>query len=99
MTENEAKAILISLKEDNNWGGDIPEVFDIAIQALEEVEQCRAIGTINEFKTLKEKSVAKKAIRLDDNDEYYDYQCPSCGAKEKFCLRHRYCSCGQLLEY
>ena len=68
-------------------------------KALEKVQAFEEIGTVEEFKALKEKSVAKKVIRLDDSDEYYDYQCPSCGAKEKFCLRHRYCSCGQLLEY
>ena len=32
---------------------------DMAIQALEEIQECRAIGTIEEFKALKEKSVAK----------------------------------------
>lgn len=64
------------------------------------LEAYKRIGTVGEFKALKEKNEPKKVIRLDDNDdEYYDYQCPSCRAKEKFCLRHRYCSCGQLLEY
>ena len=35
MTEAEARQRLTELKEHNNWGGSIPEVFDMAIKALE----------------------------------------------------------------
>lgn len=35
-------------------------VMDMAIQALEEIQQYRAIGTVEEFKTLKEKAEPKK---------------------------------------
>lgn len=39
---------------------ELQSAVDEAIQALEEIQQYRAIGTIEEFKDLKEKSVAKK---------------------------------------
>lgn len=64
MTENEIKSKLEVLKD---WVGnvsltiqDMQNVIDEAIQALEEIQQYRAIGAIEEFKALKEKSVAKK---------------------------------------
>lgn len=42
-----------------------PTVYDVDI--VEEREQYRAIGTIEEFKDLKEKSVAKKIINIQIN--------------------------------
>lgn len=68
MTENEAKILLISIKEDNNWGGSIPEVFSIAIKALSEIQQYRAIGTVEEFKALKEK---EREVLLKDGQLLY----------------------------
>ena len=60
MTENEAIYELKLIKHTRIF---IPsdEVWAMAIQALEEIQQYRAIGTIEEFKALKEKSVAKKS--------------------------------------
>lgn len=62
----------------------------------EEVEEYKAIGTIEEFKALKEKNEPKKVIHLT-YDKHYSYQCPSCGMKHNF--RYKYCSCGQVIEY
>lgn len=70
----------------------------MAIQALKEIQQYRAIGTIEEFKALKEKNELKKVIRLSDN-EYYDYKCPTCGMPDKDCMGKKYCNCGQALEH
>lgn len=50
MTESEAIEILTSVRDDNNWGGSLTEVFSMAITALEEVQQYRAIGTVEEVK-------------------------------------------------
>lgn len=76
-----------------------PTVYEIDIvkKGLEELEQYRAIGTIEEFKTLKEKSVGKKPIikglmAIDDRR----YYCPKCNKrlyKEHFDVG--YCNCGQ----
>ena len=61
MTENEAIRELHNIRP---RGSIIPqkraEALDVAIKALEEIEQYRAIGTIDEFKALKEKNVAKE---------------------------------------
>lgn len=62
-----------------------------------ELQTFQAIGTVEEFKALKEKSVAKKVIRLNDNG-YYDYKCPTCGMPDKDCMGKKYCNCGQALE-
>lgn len=48
MTENEA------IKYIENHGYIDDEVKDMAIQALEEIQQYKAIGNIEEFKALKE---------------------------------------------
>lgn len=49
---------------------DVIEALQIALQALEENQQHRAIGTIEEFKALKEKSVAKKQGNINDFDSH-----------------------------
>lgn len=70
--------------------------FDKSADIIEELLPYMAIGTIEEFKALKEKSVAKKVISLSGN-EYYDYKCPTCGMPDKDCMGKRYCNCGQAL--
>ena len=70
------------------------ESFATAIQALEEIQQCRAIGTVEELQALKEKSVAKKP-RLIMNAMV----CPSC-PKVYSSDSVTYCTnCGQHLDW
>lgn len=88
---------------------DRHKAFDMAIQALKEVEQYRAFGTVEELKEAREKQIPKKPIlRLCGNcqkecvncDRYVD-RCPNCkgdlyvesGKPHKFCP-----NCGQALE-
>ena len=69
------------------------------IEMCEELEQHRAIGTIEEFKALKEKSVAKKPIRkpnLDWTNE--EVTCPGCDRNVSE-FRNKYCDCGQKLDW
>lgn len=69
------------------------EACRAAMKALEEIQQYRAIGTIEEFKALKEKSVAKKPI-----DKIMYFECPACG--DVGILDCGYCSvCGQKLDW
>jgi hypothetical protein len=69
MTENEAKYYLlesmpiVGFKTHN-------EALNVAIQALSEIQQYRAIGTVEEFKALKEKNVAKKQGNINDFDSH-----------------------------
>lgn len=82
---------------------------ELAITALLEIQQYRVIGTIEEFKALKEKSVAKKPIYsdFDDNgdDEIIPYKaiCPVCGNEFEFGSwneeENHHCSCGQRINW
>jgi DNA-directed RNA polymerase subunit RPC12/RpoP len=48
----------------------------IIIQALEELEQYRELGTVEELKEAREKQVAKKPI-----GRHTDYKCSACGRR------------------
>lgn len=67
------------------------DVLDVAISALEEVQQYRAIGTVSEFRELKEKATAKKPIETDW------LRCPNCNAT--LFLGEKHCICGQKLDW
>lgn len=54
------------------------KVFEMAIEALEEVEQYRALGTVEELKEAKEKQIAKKPVYYTFGKEKYP-KCPCCG--------------------
>lgn len=71
------------------------------IEVYEKLMQYETIGTVEEFKALKEKSVAKKPIRIDE------CTCPSCGTHNEIIKKRRntvafdtvYCwHCGQAIE-
>ena len=95
MTEKEIKLKLEVLKD---WVGnvsltrqDCQKAIDEAIEILEEIQQYRAIGTIEELKALKEKNEPKKPIIHGLGQRY----CPICkcgGADHFYCAR-----CGQKL--
>ena len=128
MTENEALKIL------NNECEDISKVqiaLKVAREALEEIQQYRAIGltpelieamqghnvalindlgeyqaigTAEEFKTLKEKSVAKKPIKINIPNTSWcrkqeRYECPSCHKYLNFRELSYCCVCGQKFDW
>lgn len=72
------------------------------IELQDEVNQFRAIGTVEEFKDLKEKTIPKKPIvkgvmGFDGEEVYY---CPRC--KEELYESHfqiGLCNCGQSISY
>ena len=60
------------------------EVLDVAIAAIEELKQYRAIGTVEEFRELKEKATPKKPIAEEVTKAIYEikaYRCPVCRQK------------------
>ena len=69
----------------------------VAINALSEIQQYRAIGTIDEFKALKEKATPKK-LEIEKFWGYDDLMCPNCKSYKirnpKYC-----CDCGQKLDW
>lgn len=97
-----AKETLEALFSDST-GEDYPytekfgQAVNTAIQALEEVEQYRALGTVEELKEAREKQVAKKPKA----EQYFYgvyYRCPICDR-----VLHdnkNYCgNCGQAIGY
>jgi hypothetical protein len=116
MTENEAIARFKSCQE--NVGKcekcrfysccGIYDMEDTAIKALEEVQQYRKIGTVEECRAWKEKQNAKKIISFDYNNGTVNYGCPVCKRKiiskidGKWCggTFNEYCDrCGQKLDW
>lgn len=75
--------------------GNAFEDFNMAIKALEEVEQYRAIGTPEECKAAVEKHIPKKIIKYADGTEH----CPTCDC-DNSCIGYGVCiDCGQKLDW
>lgn len=72
MTENEIKELKRRVKENKVLTFNERKYIN---NALEEIQPYWAIGTVEEFKDLKEKSEPKKAIGKRKYDEAY---CPAC---------------------
>lgn len=90
MTESEPKKIKVLVAGGDRGAG---KALKAQMELLEELEEYRAIGTVSEFRELKEKATAK--------EPYYVYLdeplCPHChmildGDEE-------YCECGQKLDW
>ena len=83
------------------WDG----VFGKVLDCLSEVQQLHAIGTVSEFRQLKEKATAKKPIYSDfdenEDEEIIPYKavCPVCGYEFEFGtwndVENHHCECGQ----
>lgn len=73
--------------------------YEMAINALEEVQQYRAIGTPEECRAAVEKQTAKKPSQDSLDGLHYFPTCPSCGygLDEEEC--ESYCECGQKLDW
>ena len=100
MTEQEA------IKEVKRWTNilmsagskcvsETAEAQDMAIKALEEIQQYRAIGTPEECRAAVEKQKAKKVIKYADGTEH----CPACDC-DNSCIGYGVCiDCGQKLDW
>ena len=99
MTEIEAiELIEKDLKlHSKNLSGKYKNGLRMAIKALEEIQQYRAIGTVEDFKALKEKNEPKELAEHNFQDEVHYYMCPSC--RSIVSCNQNYCDeCGQALE-
>ena len=96
MTENEIINIDECLKElkthrDTYLKRSTP--WRIVNRAIRLIEQYRVIGTVEEFKALKEKNEPKKIVKRETS-----YKCPSCNGWVGY--RYRYCDwCGHALDW
>lgn len=95
MTENEAKKVLerdLQIQIENGALPDGIEALTVAIQALEEVQQYRQIGTVELCQMAVRKQTARRALHqgcYDKNGTWHEWNgvngkpyelCPSCGA-------------------
>lgn len=103
MTENEAKDILRIIGFNRAEEGDVEgcEAIDMAMNALEKVQAFEAIGTVEEFKALKEKDEPKKAKISRKHHEAYCPICKEFVADDEFWVLSEYthyCEyCGQAI--
>ena len=92
MTENEAQKWLERFEWDDSE--ETSEALATICEALQEYPKFKAIGTIEEFKALKEKSEPKKILKKCENV----YKCPICNHWVGF--RYVHCDwCGQKLDW
>lgn len=102
MTESEAIAEIrfnmstIGLKEDS--AKRVVKARDLAIQALEEVQKYRAIGTPEECREAVEKQTDEKPTAVLGTFGGKEYECKNCGSD--VCYGDEYCRwCGQKLDW
>lgn len=92
--------------EDGSVGELQKQMCDITIKALEEIQQYREIGTVEECRAAVEKRKPKKVnnrklLRLFDGRPYcIQGDCPMCGCYGIKSNRTDYCpACGQKLDW
>lgn len=111
MTENEAKKLIAKFCEDRmNFarGKDMSDkeledfckfsdALTLCISSLEEIQQYRAIGTVEECREARERQRVKDIIHNPDGGVDEDWLCPSCG---RFCSPYtKHCQhCGQAVK-
>lgn len=112
MNESEALKLLKKANRDNDMVGILPksDIGECLIKALEEVQQYREIGTVEEcreaVKKQKPKNVIKKCkpvepedIAAFGKDSYFGY-CPECKSLQNTVWNQEYCGdCGQRLDW
>lgn len=107
MTENEAIELLNKVMFPPEFaiteqGSKMKVVWDMAIQALEKIQQYRTIGTVEDCRVAVERMKPKKVKdRIDDYGDYFG-RCPVCdrGVVSQFGTPYQYCpKCGIKLDW
>lgn len=113
MTENEASVLIGNIPVNGKDGcysiTEYQEAKTVAVQALEEIQQYRAIGTLEECWTAveqkakkvieKHKAKAPEDIEAYGEDAVFGY-CPVCGGLQSNVWNTKYCGdCGQKLDW
>lgn len=75
MTEQEAIEILTLSDDMKKELPNLKDVYEVAVNALEEIQKYRALGTVEELREARENQVPKKPREYED--KYYG--CPVCG--------------------
>lgn len=97
MTEQEAKLILDVRISRFDHAEDVNEALEIAKQALEEIQQYRQIGTVEECRADREKQIPKNIEKIREGE----YCCPKCYTVYDDCIfEYDYCiNCGQAIRW
>ena len=74
------------------------DAFTTAITALEEIQQYREIGTVEECREAVEKQTQKKCA-IDSCPDHTHYKCPSCGQIELSIYKHGFPRLGRITKY
>ena len=100
MGETEVIKGLMFLKEKlyNGIFQDRLKCIDLAIDALEEVQKYRQIGTVEECREAVEKQAQKKCA-IDSCPDHTHYKCPSCGQIELSIYKHGFPRLGRITKY
>lgn len=99
MTAEEAIKHLKLIVDNEAYAGHFQDVCRTAIEALEEVEQYRALGTVEELKEAKEKQIPKKPESKQKFADLWLGFCPSCsvnGVNSEMCNCDK---CGQAIDW
>lgn len=104
MTENETIEFMKRYLDAECYTDKCVNAHIIAINALEEVQKYRAIGTVEECRALKDRLVAKKVSlrHVRKFDGFDDGECPTCGesVSRDFDGTDIFCpECGQKLDW
>ena len=112
MKKNEASVIIGNIPVNGKDGcysiTEYQEAKTVAVQALEEIQQYRAIGTPEECRAAVEKQTAKKVVSFEYHNGTINYGCPVCKWKiiskinGEWCVGtfNEYCDrCGQKLDW
>lgn len=100
MTENGAIKYFYKRMELGDIENDTQQnAYEMAVDALEEIQNYRALGTVEELMVAKEKQIPKKPVKKSFIVPYEGINvCPSCkeplGGKKHYC-----CECGQKLDW
>lgn len=102
MKENEASVLIGNISVNGKDGcysiAEYQEAKTVAVQALEEIQQYRAIGTPEECRAAKEKQVDEKPTAVLGTFSGTEYECKNCGSD--VCYGDEYCRwCGQKLDW
>lgn len=76
------------------------EAREMAISALSEIQQYRALGTVEELREAREKQRAKKAIKYLKRKKLVIGKCPHCRRLISCRYERRFCNkCGQAIDW
>ena len=79
---------------------DVNKALDVAIQAIEEAEQYRALGTVEELKEARGKQIAKKPLADSHGERGMGFLIPICpNCRESVEEGEHHCKCGQALKW